>query len=80
MNPNDLIGYLFATDQLDEFLGLKEDSILKCPGCNSELYFYEGNILYCPNCKKFTEYNLSKKIYNKKLTSRQKYEIERNDR
>ena len=71
---NDMFGYLAATDQVDEFLGLKEEKE-KCINCESELYIYEGNIYYCPFCKTLTEYNTTRKVNNKKLTYNQKQQI-----
>lgn len=70
MNNDDFFSYLVATDQVDEFLGLKE--VITCPTCGSELYIYDDDILYCYNCDKLIKYNLNKKIYNKELTLEQK--------
>ena len=74
MKSDDLISYLYATNQLDQYLGYK-GTVLKCPGCNSELYIYENNILCCTNCDSFTRYYKKEKIYNKKLTDKEKKEI-----
>ena len=79
MNINDMISYLSATDQLDEFLGLKHDNIANCPECNSELLIYDNNILYCPKCKKLEEYKLNRKIDNKRLSLAQKLSIDNNN-
>ena len=67
MKADDFFSYLVATDQLDEFLGLKEN-ILKCPNCEEELYIYERNLLYCKKCKFIFEHNKEEKLSNKKLT------------
>lgn len=79
MDINDMISYLAATDQLDEFLDLKHDNIANCPECNSELLIYDNNILYCPKCKKLEEYKLNRKIDNKKLSLEQKLNIINNN-
>ena len=79
MNINDMISYLSATDQLDEFLGLKHDNIANCPECNSELLVCDNNILYCPKCKKLEEYKLNIKIDNKRLSLAQKLSINNNN-
>lgn len=79
MDINDMISYLAATDQLDEFLGLKHDNIANCPECNSELLIYDNNILYCPICKKLEEYKLNRKIDNKRLSLAQKLSIINNN-
>ena len=71
---NDLIGYLYATDQLDEFFGMKK--IIKCPGCNTELLVYEDNLLYCPNFSKYTEYKGKDIIHNKTLTLEEKRKLD----
>lgn len=51
MDFNDLIEYLYVTDQLDNTFGLKE----KCPECHSYLEETNDNAYpyYCPNCDMF---------------------------
>ena len=64
--PEDFIGYLFATDQLDEFMGYKEN-IVKCPNCGEDLYIYEKNLFYCKKCNYTFEHNKNEKVANKRL-------------
>lgn len=47
---DDFIGYLYATDQLDEFCGLKKEEE-KCINCNTELKQINSTVNYCPTCK-----------------------------
>ena len=64
MQADDFISYLAATDQLDEFLGLKkEDEQEKCINCSSELKKIKETLLYCKNCGLIYEKNNN----NKKL-------------
>ena len=76
MITDDFIGYMIATDQLDEFLGLKE-SVVRCPNCSKELYIFERNLLYCKKCNYMYEHNKDEKIGNKKLTYSEKINIRR---
>ena len=73
---DDFLSYLASTDQFDDFFGKKEDDTIKCPGCKHELFIYENYLLYCKNCGKYTQYNLNKKIYNKKLTYTEKQKLD----
>ena len=74
IQKDDFIGYMIATDQLDEFLGLKEN-IVKCPNCMEELYIYERNLLYCKKCQYMYEHNKNEKLSNKRLTYIEKSNI-----
>lgn len=74
MKMDDFMGYMIATDQLDEFLGLKEN-IVKCPNCLEDLYIYERNLLYCKKCKFIYEHNKEEKIANKRLSYTDKMNI-----
>ena len=74
MEVDDLFSYLVSTDQLDEFLGLKEN-VLTCPNCSEELYIYERNLLYCKKCKYIYEHNKEERISNKRLTYTEKNNI-----
>lgn len=67
IQKDDFISYMVATDQLDEFLGIKEN-IVKCPNCLEDLYIYERNLLYCKKCKFMFEHNKNEKLANKRLT------------
>lgn len=76
IQTEDFISYLNATDQLDEFLGFKEN-IITCPNCGEDLYIYERNLLYCKKCQFIFEHNKNEKIANKRLTYTQKSNINR---
>ena len=67
MKTEDFLGYLFATDQLDEFLGIRE-KMLKCQNCGEDLYIYKSNLLFCKKCKFIFEHNKEEKVANKRLT------------
>ena len=75
MDSNDLISYLMSTGELDDCFGLKEENIINCPNCNSELYIYDSNYLYCMKCDTIYEYDSNKKINNRRLTLSQKNKI-----
>lgn len=47
---DDFIGYLYVTDQLDEFCGLKKEEE-KCINCNTVLKPINNNKYYCSTCK-----------------------------
>lgn len=74
MRADDFMSYLIATDQLDEFMGFKEN-IVKCPNCNEEMFIYKTNLLYCKKCKYILEHNKDEKVANKKLTYTEKTSI-----
>ena len=74
IQTEDFISYLASTDQLDEFLGLKEN-IVKCPNCLEDLYIYEKNLFYCKKCKFMFEHNKNEKVANKRLTYIEKNKI-----
>ena len=76
MNTDELFSYLIATDQIDEFFGLKSDNTIKCENCNSDLFQYEGSIFYCKKCNILSKYNINKKTNNKKLTFQEKIDID----
>ena len=76
IQTEDILSYLAATDQLDEFLGFKEN-IIKCPNCGEDLYIYERNLLFCKKCSYIFEHNKEEKIANKRLSYTQKSNINR---
>ena len=47
---DDFISYLYDTDQLDEFCGLKKEEE-KCINCGTELKQIKSTVNYCPTCK-----------------------------
>ena len=57
MKLDDFVSYLAATDQLDDFLGIKEEEKEKCLNCNNELVQIKENILHCKNCGCVYEHN-----------------------
>lgn len=65
---DDFIGYLYATDQLDEFCGLKKEEE-KCIKCDTKLESINSNLKYCPTCK--CEVPVSKKARKLAYTNRQ---------
>lgn len=74
MKTDDFMSYLSATNQLDEFLGLREN-IVKCPNCGEDLYIYERNLFFCKKCKFMYEHNKEEKVANKRLTYTEKKNI-----
>ena len=57
MKLDDFVSYLASTDQLDDFLGIKEEEKEKCLNCNNELAQINENILCCENCGCVYEHN-----------------------
>lgn len=74
IQTDDFMSYLAATDQLDEFLGLKEN-ILKCPNCKEDLYIFEKGLFYCKKCKFMFEHSKEERVANKRLTYTEKRNI-----